>query len=85
MGLSREQFEKDFAERAMLKRLPKQAEITNAAVLMAADQASAITAAVANLTRGELADQAQFFDLFLKRNVWKQIRSAPQRMSCFLS
>jgi 3-oxoacyl-[acyl-carrier protein] reductase len=55
-GVSREQFEKDFAERTMLKRLPRLAEVANAAVLMAADQASAITAAVANVTCGELAD-----------------------------
>jgi NAD(P)-dependent dehydrogenase (short-subunit alcohol dehydrogenase family) len=55
-GVSREQFEKEFAERTMLKRLPRLAEVANAAVLMAADHASAITAAVANVTCGELAD-----------------------------
>lgn len=51
-GVSREAFETEFAERTMLKRLP----IANAAVLMASDNASAITAAVINVTCGELAD-----------------------------
>lgn len=55
-GISREAFEKKFAERTMLKRLPKLNEIANAAVLMASDKASAATAAVINLTCGELAD-----------------------------
>jgi hypothetical protein len=32
------------------------AEVANAAVLMASDQASAVTAAVLNLTCGEIAD-----------------------------
>jgi hypothetical protein len=40
----------------MLKRLPKLHEVANAAVLMASDHASAITAAVTNITCGELAD-----------------------------
>ena len=56
LGVSREQFEKEFAERTMLKRLPRLAEVANAAVLMACDHASAITAAVTNVTCGELAD-----------------------------
>ena len=55
-GVSREQFEKQFAERTMLKRLPKLAEVANAAVLMASDNASAITGAVTNVTCGEMAD-----------------------------
>jgi 3-oxoacyl-[acyl-carrier protein] reductase len=56
IGVSREQFEKDFAERTMLKRLPLLAEVANAAVLMASDRASAITGAVTNITCGELSD-----------------------------
>jgi NAD(P)-dependent dehydrogenase (short-subunit alcohol dehydrogenase family) len=55
-GISREKFEEEFAERTMLKRLPRLAEVANAAVLMATDLASAITAEVTNLTGGELAD-----------------------------
>jgi enoyl-[acyl-carrier-protein] reductase (NADH) len=55
-GVSREQFEARIAEKTMLKRMPKMAEVANAAVLMASDRASAITAAVTNLTCGEIAD-----------------------------
>ncbi len=55
-GLSREEWENDFAKRTMLHRLPKLHEVANAAVLMASDHASAITAAVTNVTCGELAD-----------------------------
>lgn len=55
-GVSREVFEARIAEKTMLKRMPRMAEIANAAVLMASDRASAITAAVTNLTCGELAD-----------------------------
>jgi NAD(P)-dependent dehydrogenase (short-subunit alcohol dehydrogenase family) len=55
-GVSREVFEARIAEKTLLKRMPKMAEIANAAVLMASDRASAITAAVTNATCGELAD-----------------------------
>jgi 3-oxoacyl-[acyl-carrier protein] reductase len=55
-GVSREAFETDFAQITMLKRLPRLAEVANAAVLAASDKASAITAAVLNVTCGELAD-----------------------------
>jgi len=55
-GVSREVFEARIAEKTMLKRMPKMAEVADAAVLMACDRASAITAAVANLTCGEIAD-----------------------------
>ena len=55
-GITREAFEAGFAERTMLKRLPKLNEVANTAVLMASDKASAITAAVVNATCGELAD-----------------------------
>ena len=40
----------------MLKRLPLVNEIASAAVLMASDKASAATAAILNLTCGEIAD-----------------------------
>jgi 3-oxoacyl-[acyl-carrier protein] reductase len=55
-GVSRDAFEARIAEKTMLKRMPKMAEVANAAVLMASDCASAITAAVTNLTCGEIAD-----------------------------
>jgi 3-oxoacyl-[acyl-carrier protein] reductase len=55
-GLSRKQFEDEFAERTMLKRLPRLAEVANAAVIMASGYASAITGAIANVTCGEIAD-----------------------------
>lgn len=55
-GISREALEINFAASTLLKRLPRLAEVANAAVLMASDKASAITAAVANVTCGELMD-----------------------------
>lgn len=55
-GVSREAFEARIAEKTMLKRMPKMAEIAEVAVLMASDRASAITAAVTNVTCGEIAD-----------------------------
>jgi NAD(P)-dependent dehydrogenase (short-subunit alcohol dehydrogenase family) len=55
-GVSLEAFEARIAEKTMLKRMPKMAEIANAAVLAASDRASALTAAVLNATCGEIAD-----------------------------
>ena len=55
-GVTRELFEARIAEKTMLKRMPKMAEIANAAVLAASDHASAITAAVLNATCGEIVD-----------------------------
>jgi 3-oxoacyl-[acyl-carrier protein] reductase len=55
-GVSLDDFKARIAEKTMLKRMPAVAEIANAAVLMAADRASAITAAVINATCGEIAD-----------------------------
>ena len=55
-GVLRDVFEARIAEKTMLKRMPKMAEVASAAVLMASDRASAITAAVTNLTCGEIAD-----------------------------
>jgi len=55
-GVSREVFEARIAEKTMLRRMPKMAEIANAAVLAASDRASALTAAVLNATCGEIAD-----------------------------
>jgi len=55
-GVTREVFEARIAEKTMLKRMPKMAEIADAAVLAASDKASSITAAVINTTCGEIAD-----------------------------
>lgn len=55
-GISREAFEARIAEKTMLKRMPRMAEIANVAVLMASDRASSVTAAVLNATCGEIAD-----------------------------
>ncbi|HMH21489.1 MAG TPA: SDR family oxidoreductase [Puia sp.] len=54
--VSEEEFERQFAERTMLKRLPRLKEIADAAVLVASDKASSITSAIINVTCGELAD-----------------------------
>jgi 3-oxoacyl-[acyl-carrier protein] reductase len=55
-GVSLEEFKARIADKTMLKRMPAVAEIASAAVIMASDRASAITAAVTNLTCGEIAD-----------------------------
>jgi enoyl-[acyl-carrier-protein] reductase (NADH) len=55
-GVSRDTFEAQLAERTLLKRMPRLAEVANMAVLMASDRASAMTGAVANVTCGETAD-----------------------------
>jgi NADP-dependent 3-hydroxy acid dehydrogenase YdfG len=55
-GVSLESFKARIADVTMLKRMPLVAEIASAAVIMASDRASAVTAAVANLTCGEIAD-----------------------------
>jgi NAD(P)-dependent dehydrogenase (short-subunit alcohol dehydrogenase family) len=55
-GVSREIFEARIAEKTMLRRMPRMSEIADAAVLVASNRASAITAAVTNVTCGELSD-----------------------------
>lgn len=55
-GVSLDEFKARIADKTMLKRMPAVAEIASAAVLMASDRASAVTAAVTNLTCGEIAD-----------------------------
>ncbi len=55
-GVTRDEFEARIAEKTMLRRMPKMAEIAEAAVFAASDRASALTAAVLNLTCGEIAD-----------------------------
>lgn len=55
-GVALQEFEAGFGKNSMLRRMPLMAEVANAAVIMASDRASAITAAVTNVTCGELAD-----------------------------
>jgi 3-oxoacyl-[acyl-carrier protein] reductase len=55
-GLTLEEFEAGIGGISMLRRMPSMAEVANAAVLLASDRASAITAAVTNVTCGEMAD-----------------------------
>ena len=53
---SRQEFERQFAEKTLLKHLPNLSEVANVAVIMASDKAAPITAAIVNVTCGELAD-----------------------------
>jgi 3-oxoacyl-[acyl-carrier protein] reductase len=55
-GISREEFEAGVAEKTLLKRLPRLAEVANVAALMASDYANTITGAVTNVTCGEIVD-----------------------------
>lgn len=55
-GVSREAFEEQWAEQTLLKRLPRLGEVGATAALMASDQASAVTAAVMNVTCGAIMD-----------------------------
>ncbi len=55
-GVSLEEFEAGIGKNSMLRRMPLMAEVASAAVLMTSDRASAITAAVTNVTCGEIAD-----------------------------
>jgi 3-oxoacyl-[acyl-carrier protein] reductase len=55
-GTTKEAVEKSEAERTALKRTPLIPEVASAAVLMASDYASAITATTVNASCGELVD-----------------------------
>jgi len=56
LGMSREQFTAQSADRTLLRRMPTLAEVANVAAFLASDQASAMTATVANLSCGIIAD-----------------------------
>jgi len=56
LGMTREQFQALSENMNLLKRLPTLAEVANVAAFMASDQASAMTATVANLSCGLIAD-----------------------------
>jgi NAD(P)-dependent dehydrogenase (short-subunit alcohol dehydrogenase family) len=55
-GISREDFDRRAGEGAALRHLPSLAEVSGAAVLMVSDHARAMTAAIANVTCGQLVD-----------------------------
>jgi NAD(P)-dependent dehydrogenase (short-subunit alcohol dehydrogenase family) len=55
-GVPKEEWWATMAEKAALRRLPMLADVANAAVLLASDHATAITAEVTNVTCGELFD-----------------------------
>jgi NAD(P)-dependent dehydrogenase (short-subunit alcohol dehydrogenase family) len=55
-GITVDELERQIAATSMLGRMPRLAEVANAAALMASDRASAITGAVANVTCGEVVD-----------------------------
>ena len=55
-GISLQAMEERIAENTLLKRMPRLADVANAAVLMASNHANAITGAVANVTCGEIVD-----------------------------
>ena len=55
-GITIDELERQIAATSMLGRMPRLAEVANAAVLMASDRASAITGAIANVTCGEIVD-----------------------------
>jgi NAD(P)-dependent dehydrogenase (short-subunit alcohol dehydrogenase family) len=55
-GVSLEEFLKNGAQSTLLKRFPMLADVANVAVMMASDYSSPITAAVTNVTCGQLVD-----------------------------
>ena len=56
LGITREEFEKQFSQRTMLRHLPTLDQVAQVAVIMASGHAAPITGAVINVTCGELAD-----------------------------
>jgi NAD(P)-dependent dehydrogenase (short-subunit alcohol dehydrogenase family) len=56
MGLTREEIQAQSESLTLLRRLPTLAEVANTAVFLASDQASAMTATVANLSCGSLIE-----------------------------
>ena len=55
-GMAREEMTAMISKKTLLKRAPSLAEVGNVAVLMASDSASPMTATVANMTCGSIAD-----------------------------
>jgi hypothetical protein len=55
-GVTTTDWESRMADGTLLERLPKLRDVARSAVIMTSDYASSITAAVTNLTCGELTD-----------------------------
>ncbi|GGJ48563.1 SDR family NAD(P)-dependent oxidoreductase [Streptomyces brasiliensis] len=55
-GISRDAFQARMTERTLRKQLPTVAEIADVAAFVASDRAAAMTAAIANLSAGMIAD-----------------------------
>jgi NAD(P)-dependent dehydrogenase (short-subunit alcohol dehydrogenase family) len=55
-GLTREEIQAQSESKTLLRRLPTLADVANTAVFLASDQASAMTATVANLSCGSLVE-----------------------------
>jgi NAD(P)-dependent dehydrogenase (short-subunit alcohol dehydrogenase family) len=55
-GTTRAAFDEAKAARTLLRRLPSLDEVAQVAVLLASDRAAAVTAAITNVTCGELLD-----------------------------
>jgi 3-oxoacyl-[acyl-carrier protein] reductase len=55
-GKSPEEVQADLGSSTLLKRLPRVAEVANAATIMASDYASAMTGVIANVTCGYIVD-----------------------------
>ena len=56
LGLTLEEIQAKSESLTLLRRLPTLAEVANVAAFIASDQASAMTATVANLSCGSLVD-----------------------------
>ena len=56
LGLTLEDIQAQSESLTLLRRLPTLAEVANTAAFLASDQASAMTATVANLSCGSLVD-----------------------------
>jgi NAD(P)-dependent dehydrogenase (short-subunit alcohol dehydrogenase family) len=55
-GMTLEQFQASLEERTLLRRMPTLTEVADVAAFMASERASAMTATIANLTCGSIAD-----------------------------
>jgi len=55
-GISLDEYRAGMSSGTLLQRLPMLAEVANAATLLASDRASAMTAAIANVTCGAFID-----------------------------
>lgn len=56
LGISKNEFQQRIEDTTLLKKLPSVVDIANTAVFLASDKASAITAAIVNLTCGAVVD-----------------------------